>query len=298
MLELTKGRHRLTLLPERGGAVAQWLVNEKSIFSSVVTPELTNQQGAAIGAYPILPYVNRLANGVFSFGEYEYCLTPNMAGSQHPIHGNAWQHPWKILHKSDEHAVLVFDHVPIKKAGNQNDPEWPFAYRAVISYALRQNALSVHMAVENRDEVDQPVGLGFHPFFAASEATKLFFKARYRWTVDETGLPMEVVPCEGEWLFDDPVQIYNREIDSGFMQVDGQAVVSQQGERPDIHIDADPIFKHLVVFTKAGGDFVAVEPVTSMTDALNHPEIIHRGLHVVKPGQRIGGNMHFMVLQT
>lgn len=292
MLELTKGRQRLTVLPETGGAVGQWQVDGHDVFLPVTTPELTAQHGQAVGAYPMVPYVNRIAGGDFSFAGHEYHLTPNMEGCPHPIHGNAWEHSWEVLHKSDTHAILAFDHIPSVVEGG-NDPQWPFSYRAVLSYALKDERLDVTMVIENRDTVEQPVGLGFHPFFSVGEDAELSFEARQVWNTDAQGLPTEAQPCEGVWSFHAPTPIYNRALDNGFTGFGGIAEIRQRGSVPSVQIEADPIFSHLTVFTAEKGAFVAVEPVTSMTDAFNRPDIADRGVHVLKPGQRVGGTVRF-----
>lgn len=297
MLELTKGRQRLTLLPEIGGAIRQWQVDGHDVFLPVTTPELGAQHGEAVGAYPMLPYVNRLADGSFSFAGHEYHLTPNMTGCPHPIHGNAWENAWDVLHKSATHAILAFDHTPDSAEG-KNNPHWPFSYRAVLSYALKDERLEVTMVVENRDTVEQPVGFGFHPFLSAGEDAHLTFHARQVWKTDPQGLPIEAVPCEGEWSFQKPTPIYNRALDHGFSGFGGYAELQQRGLAPSVRIEADFIFSHLTVFTAEKGGFVAIEPATSMTDALNRPEVAGRGVHVLKPGQRIGGTVRFDCLSS
>ncbi|GBQ06734.1 aldose 1-epimerase [Saccharibacter floricola] len=297
MLELTKGRHRLTLLPETGGAIGQWQVDGHDVFLPVQTAELTAQRGVAVGAYPLVPYVNRVAHGQFSFAGHEYHMSPNMEGCPHPIHGNAWENEWTVLHKSDSHAILAFDHQP-QNGDGVNDLHWPFAYRAVLSYALRGEMLEVALVVENRDTVEQPVGFGFHPFLASGQEASLSFDARDVWITDGQGLPVEAQPCDGEWSFQTPKPIYERGLDNGFTGFGGAAELRQAGPVGGIRVEADAIFDHLTVFTRENGSFVAIEPVTSMTDALNRPDIADRGVHVLKPGQRLGGNIRFTVLPS
>ncbi|MXV44127.1 aldose 1-epimerase [Saccharibacter sp. 17.LH.SD] len=291
MLELKNGRHRLTLLPETGGAIGQWQVDGCDMFFPLANPNLRAQQGVEVGAYPLVPYSNRIAHGAFSFGGEEFQLSPNMTGETHPIHGNGWENAWRVMHQGEAHAVLVFDHTP--EEGEQNDPHWPFAYRAVLSYALQGDQLDVSIVVENRDSREQPVGLGFHPYVTVGEGTTLSFDAKYVWLTDEEKLPKEAKPCEGDWSFHKPKEISECSIDNGFGGFSGKAFVKHTDSLPNLTIEADPIFEHFVVFSQPKSGFVGLEPVTNMTDAINRPTVAKRGIHVLKPGQRVGGNMHF-----
>lgn len=298
MLELKNNTQRLTILPETGGAIGQWQVKEHDILHPVSNPILRRQNGVAVGGYPLLPYVNRLAAGRFSFGGEEHYLTPNMEGCPHPIHGNSWEHSWRVVHKTDTHVVLHFDHNPDVLEGAEQEAvkrEWPYAYRAALSYELRADGLCVSIVVENRDKVAQPLGLGFHPFFAAAAGARLTFNAEKVWLTDAQGLPVDEAPCEGEWSFSKGQVLDGRVIDNCFAAFGGVAQLEQPGSFPNVTIEADGIFSHLVVFAQMQEGYIAVEPVTSMTDAINRPEIAGRGVHVLQPGQSCGGMMNFRV---
>ncbi|GBD56364.1 aldose 1-epimerase [Gluconobacter wancherniae] len=290
MIELIRGKNRLTLLPQTGASIGSWQHDGKDVFLPVSNPSLRAQNGVAVAAYPLIPYSNRIADGRFSFEGQEYQLADNLTGEPHAIHGNAWEHEWTVAHQGPDYAILTFDHTPV-----ENDREWPFAYRAVISYVLRNDVLEVQIAVENRDQCDQPVGFGFHPFLAASGEATLAFDASSVWRTTPDNLPLRREPCEGEWAFEKPVDAHARVIDNCFAGFAGSVAFRHVAAGLGIDIDADRIFQHVVVYTAPGEQFVAVEPVTNMTDAINHPEIADRGLHILKPGTRIGGGMRFRV---
>lgn len=290
MLELKRDGQSLTILPETGAALGQWQVQGHDMLRPVANPALRNQKGVAVGAYPLLPYVNRIADGHFAFGGEEHRLTPNMEGCPHPIHGNSWEHEWQVTHKADSHAILTFDHTP---ADDIARGEWPYAYRAVMSYELRADGLYVSLVIRNSDKVDQPVGLGFHPFFHSETGSRLKFRTDSVWLTDDHGLPIEKKACEGKWDFARGQALEGRVLDNGFMGFDGHALLEQPGGLPNLIVEADPVFSHLVVFSQPKDGYVAIEPVTSMTDAINRPEIAGRGVHVLAPGQSFGGMIRF-----
>ncbi|MDF7674447.1 aldose 1-epimerase [Acetobacteraceae bacterium ESL0709] len=290
-LVLEKGKARLEILPHIGGAIGSWSFDQKEIFHPRSDSSLTAQGRVAVAAYPLVPYSNRINQGRFSFGDEDYQLSPNREGSPHPIHGNGWENPWNVVHRTDTHAILVFDFRPdhTEKA----DSHWPFAYRAVLSYVLYEKVLEVQMVLESRDEKTQPVGLGFHPFLHCGQTSELSFSSKAVWLNGEDGLPRGKVPSAGEWSFTNPVSFYDRSLDNVFTEFGGEALLKRGEGFPDVKISADSVFTHLVVFSPEKSDFVAIEPVTMMTDAFNHPEVADRGVQVLKAGQRIGGTIRF-----
>ncbi|MUG04465.1 aldose 1-epimerase [Bombella sp. ESL0378] len=292
MLTLKRDEQSLTILPDVGAALVQWQVRGHDILRPVANEALRGQKGIAVGAYPLLPYVNRLAKGQFAFGGEAHQLALNMEGCPHSIHGNGWEHEWQVSHKTESHAILTFEHKPEDEAAKR---EWPYAYRAVISYELRADGLHISLVMKNCDERDQPVGFGFHPFFHATEAARLTFNADSVWLTDKTGLPETQKACEGEWDFSKGQALAGRVLDNGFAGFTGSALLEPSPTIPSVTIKADGIFSHLVVFSQLADDYVAIEPVTSMTDALNRPDSAGRGVHVLAPGQSCGGMLHLHV---
>ncbi len=59
------------------------------------------------GGISLIPYSNRIEQGRFSFNGEDYRLTPNMRGETHSIHGNAWEHEWKVAQHDVDRAILI-----------------------------------------------------------------------------------------------------------------------------------------------------------------------------------------------
>ena len=47
-------------------------------------------------SFPLVPYVNRIRGGRFTFRGREVRLAPNMAGDPSPLHGQGWLSPWQV----------------------------------------------------------------------------------------------------------------------------------------------------------------------------------------------------------
>lgn len=294
MIELRNGEAQLGLLPALGGSVAFWRLHGRDILAPTIDPSLAAQRGAAIAAYPLVPYSNRIGNARFSFDGETYCLNPNIGGENNAIHGNGWEREWSVAQHDSERAIFTLDHDP----GKGDDPaQWPFAYRAVISYILERDRLRVEILLANRDTRPQPVGLGFHPFFARTEEMTLRFSARGVWENDASHLPKGLTPCTDDWDFSAGRPVRALSVDNCFAGWTDEAVLAAPDAGYRVRISADPVFSHLVVFTAPEKPFVAVEAVTNMNDAINHPEILERGLHLLAPGERLSGVVCYDVIE-
>ncbi|MGI9507619.1 MAG: aldose 1-epimerase, partial [Geminicoccaceae bacterium] len=60
-------------------------------------------------------------------------------------------------------------------------------------------------------------------------------------------------------------------------------------------IDADPIFRHVVVFVPPERNYLCVEPVTHVANAVNlaNAGYDNTGLRVLQPGETLCGSMRF-----
>lgn len=290
VIELARGESRLGLLPELGGSVAYWRVAERDLLSPQADPNLLAQKGAAVGAYPLVPYSNRIGGAAFSFEGQAFSLAGNFVGETNSIHGNGWEHVWTVVQSDADRAILLFDHKPEDEARAK---EWPFAYRCVQSFVLHDNGFDLEILVVNQDARPQPVGFGIHPFLACSASATLAFKAGTAWENDGRNLPERAVPAEGAWSFATPRVVAGETIDNCFAGWAGHAELAEPEQGYAVTIDADPIFRHLVIYAVPEKSFVAVEPATNMNDAIHHPDVLERGLHVLAPGERISGVIRF-----
>ena len=76
------------------------------------------RKGARRRCFPLVPYVNRIRGGRFTFREREVRLDPNMAGDPSPLHGQGWLNPWNVEScKRVEVRRLTYHHEP---------GEWPW----------------------------------------------------------------------------------------------------------------------------------------------------------------------------
>lgn len=289
-LVLQAGLSRMVLRPGVGGAVGSWVRAGNVVFHPVADPNLVAQRGAHVGAYPLIPFSNRVAEGRFGFANERYQLEPNFRGEPHAIHGNAWMRAWRVLRRDQAAAVLALDHAPPEDPAGQ----WPFRYHAEIEYALRDDGLVVTLRVRNTDTRPQPMGLGFHPFLPRDPDMALGFSAGSVWHVGPDALPDARLAVEGGYRFEPMRAVADGPpLDSCYAGWTGTAFVRWPNRGLALTITAGAPFRHLVVFTPPGRDYVAVEPASNMTDAINRPEIADRGLAVLQPDEELAAVVEF-----
>lgn len=280
MLELVNGHATLRLLPELGGAVASWTRAGVDVLRPVSDPKLIAQHERPVAAYPLIPFSNRVGHGRFSFGGEDFQLAPNFGGEPHTIHGNAWEREWQVAEASRSHAVLALDH--------RGPPEqWPFHYRVAITYGLSEDMLLVMIRFENADARAQPVGLGFHPFFPRTDDTALGFRADGVWQTGADALPAARLAVEGEWRFDPLRPVAGAALDNCYSGWTREAELRWPSRGLGLRIGASDLFGHLVVQMPPGGDALAVEPPSNMTDAVNRMDVADNGLRVLQPGEML-----------
>lgn len=289
MLELKVGQSVLGLRPDIGGAVGFWVRDGKDILHPVIDPNLAAQNGQAVAAYPLIPFSNRVAYGRFEFGGELFQLDQNFGGEPHAIHGNAWERAWEVVSQGPAQATFSLDHAPPRDPVGQ----WPFCYYAQIDYALRDDGLTVTIRVRNTDHRAQPVGLGFHPFYPRDSDLEIGFSAGSVWKAGPDSLPAERLAVDGDWSFAPMRAVDGAVLDNCYAGWNGSVFLRWPLRGLSLTMSAGAPFDHLVVYTPPGRAYIAAEPASNMTDAINRPDIPDRGLTILQPGEVLTGVTEF-----
>lgn len=288
VIALTAGNLALELSPCIGGSISsfQWIAggDRRPILRKSHTP-LEKVLDAC--CFPLVPYVNRIRGGGFTFRGRAVRLQPNMAGDPSPLHGQGWLNPWTIERRDDRTAALSFRHEP---------GEWPWPYRALQEFVLDESGLSVGLSCRNTGSEPMPCGLGLHPYFPCGSETRIDTVVMQVWTVDEHVLPVGEVPATGRYDLADRL-VCGQDLDNGFGGWGGEARMSDPGWPYGVRLSSPdaPFFQ--LYSPREGGIFVA-EPVTHANAALNHPEEDWRelGMRVLEPGEQMSLDMRLEVI--
>ncbi len=268
-VSLVAGDARVELAPDVGGAVAGYTFRGRDVLRPTAGVARTGRLVRGHACYPLVPYSNRVEHGRLTFGGRTHLLALNFGDHPHAIHGVGWQRSWRVVSRDESSALIAFDHAAI----GEDARAWPWPFHAWQSFALTADGaratLTLKIGVRNTGHEPFPFGLGWHPYFPRDAATALGFSATGFWETDPTCIPTSLVAPAGERRFDPPRPIGATRLDNVYAGWSGRATLVDAPRGHAVDIEGDSACSHLVVFIAASGDFLAVEPVTQMTDAFN-----------------------------
>jgi len=286
---LARGPLFLRLAPHRGGGIAGFeccAVSGRSV--KIFRPlDVDDPSPAAPASFPLVPFVNRVRGGAFSFRGRTVTLAQNMPPDPSPLHGQGWLSAWAVERLGPDSAELVYRHDP---------GEWPWAYEARQSFALDDGGLALGLSCTNLSDEPMPCGLGQHPFFPCTSRTRLDTGVESVWTIDEKVLPVERVPAAGRFDLRDRL-VCGQGLDHGFGGWSGRAVISDP-EWPFRLEMSSPEARFFQLYSPAAGGLFVAEPVTHANAAMNEPEERWEelGLRVLGPGRSMSLTMRLDVL--
>ena len=261
-MTLESGHLRLRLSPSVGGAIStfEWIGESgaQPIMRKCHT-RLENVLDAC--SFPLVPYVNRIRGGTFSFRGREVRLEPNMPGDPSPLHGQGWLNPWDVERQDAASAELTYRHEP---------GEWPWSYEARQEIALDGEGLSLRLSCRNMSEEPMPCGLGQHPYFHCGPETRIDTRVECAWTIDDKVLPVAKVPAEGRYDLRDRL-VCGQDLDNGWGGWGGEARLSDPAWPYDVRMTS-PEAKFFQVYSPPQGGIFVAEPVSHANAALNQPE--------------------------
>lgn len=287
LVALRAGALALTLSPSSGGSIAAFDFTGGACRARILRKCNSIEHNVlAMGSFPLVPYVNRVRGGRFTFRGRSIAIAPNMPGDPSPLHGQGWLSPWTVEKASEREALFKFVHA----AG-----EWPWDYEARQEFALDERGLSIALTCRNRSGQPMPCGLGQHPYFECTADTRIHTRVSHVWTIDEHVLPVEKQPAAGRFdLGGRPV--CGQDLDHGFGGWDGRARLSDPAWPFDLELSSPNAGFFQLYSPLDGGIFVA-EPVTHANAALNAPEEewADLGLRVLEPGEEMRLDMRLEV---
>ncbi|HWI88042.1 MAG TPA: aldose 1-epimerase [Sphingomicrobium sp.] len=285
---IAAGKLRLKLNPSVGGSISAFEWTGEALPRPILREcHSRNENVLDASSFPLVPYVNRIRGGCFTFRGRVVRLKPNMPGDPSPLHGQGWLNSWQVEHSSESAAVLSYRHA----AG-----EWPWDYEAREEFALDEGGLSARLTCRNRSRDPMPCGLGFHPYFPCGPRTRLDTHVTHAWTIDEHVLPVEKVPAEGRYDLRDRL-VCGQDLDNGWGGWAGSAWMTDPDWPYSIEMSS-PEAKFFQLYSPPSGGIFVAEPVTHANAALNAPEEQwpELGMRVLEPGEQMSLDMRLEVI--
>ncbi|MDE0572194.1 aldose 1-epimerase [Demequina sp. B12] len=279
-------RWRIGLLPGLGGAVATGEVTIGGQRQHLLRPTPAD---AVIpnrtASYPLVPWSNRIRDGLLRFNGREYQLRRNWPDGT-AIHGAGWDYPWNVTAHSDSAATLEF------MSHDVYGVNWPWSFTAAFTYALDGDTFRWTYALTNTSHETFPAGFGHHPYFlrsvAGSADAHLQLDVERAYDLVDCMATGEAGPIRAAADFRTARELGTEFVDDCFTGRTGDhlATVEWPGA-VRIDITADALLEHAVLYIPPGRDFFALEPVSNANDAFNLDEdgVPGTGLFLLQPGE-------------
>lgn len=262
VIHLRKGVLAVDVSP-LGGAVlsAEW--NSIPVMAPTPSPGLASQMFGAEACFPLVPFGNRIENNCFRFEGVEHTLLPNTADPL-VLHGDGWLHRWDVLEQAEDRVVFRYCH--------ERRQASPFAYDATETITIDGNTLTLSLAVTNKASRTLPYGLGFHPYFPRTPATRLFANVSHCWSERENHLPGVASPLPPELSFSIGAPLPERWLNNAYQGWDGKALIEWAETRVGLSLDTGEGFTHFFLYSPSeNSGFFCFEPMSHMPNAHARP---------------------------
>jgi aldose 1-epimerase len=288
---------RLGLVPSLGGSVAAWQLQRPQGLLDLWrpwdghTPDLYR-----LASFAMVPWSNRISGGGFTHDGKFHAMRPNRAGEPYPIHGDGWLQPWKLTQPDADTMVMTLQSHHFD--GN------PYDYEAVQTFRLVQGGLDQQLQVRHLGREPLPYGLGLHPWFPRTPATRITAPVQGVWLCGDDPLPIaHTQDFPAGWNLGDGVQAHGTLIDNGYTGWGGEAVITwpEHGMQlsvamPDFECEGGAAQHYCLIYRPPQGPAFCFEPITQPIDAFHLPG--RPGLRVLGEGEGCGLNVRWRVGQT
>ena len=154
---------RLLLDPERGANLLAFYAKVNDNWLPIMPDARLDEVDLDAASFMMIPYSNRIENGIFTFEGKEYRLDN---GENHAIHGDTRTRAWHVEASTEHEATFSFDSRRHPKVN------WPWPFEARARYALIGRVLSAELTLWNRGDSAMPAGFGWHPYFSRALTRK------------------------------------------------------------------------------------------------------------------------------
>ena len=276
-LTLGSAHVRCDIVPALGGCVAGLWFHDLPVLRSTPPAQLSRARLAA--SYPLVPFSNRVAHASLQWQGTSHPLVKNNGEEPHAIHGVGWERPWQVLEQTHDFALLSYEHRP--------DAAWPFAFDASQTFQVGPDSVSFTLGMTNQSAHAAPAGLGWHPYFTKRPGACLRFAADGRWDMGHDKLPTQCQPSAGL-----DASCADLDLDHCFDGWLGSVELADALMVTRVQSNLG----RLVIYTQPSREFVAIEPVSHVNNALNlmaqtgvAPQTL--GVRVLQPGESMVAQM-------
>lgn len=255
------------ILPETGASLAFGRVRRGESWVDVFrpTPEADYGNSSACASFIMLPWCNRIRDGLLRFEGREYQLrTTKDDGTAR--HGDVRGRSWQVATAERERIVLTF------RSTDFTDVNWPFWFSAQMEYRLEGNSFLWALSIRNEDTRPMPAGFGHHPYFVRTPDAQAQIHCRQYFPLTDfmaTGAPQPLPPDLDFRAFRALPAVEVNDVLTGRTDAREAARIRYPAHDLEIAVYADPALEHVLLFAPQGKPFFAIEPMSNVSDGFN-----------------------------
>ncbi|MEZ2128469.1 MULTISPECIES: aldose 1-epimerase [unclassified Sinorhizobium] len=272
---LLRDRDLVMRVSRRGGALMSARYRGSSFMVGAGGP------GGDMASFPLVPFGNRVEGNVFHFDGRDYRFQPNSADPLY-LHGDGWLERWNVDDADRRRVRLSLSHHP--------DAVSPYRYQAEQDIRIEDDAVALDLSVRNDGDRPLPFGLGQHPFFLRTPATRLTIRCERFWGERGGHLPGPASPLPVDLDFSNGALLPGRWVNNAFGGWDGHATIvwPELGLRAEI--EADRIYgRYMLYMPVERADFFCLEPMSHLPNG--HHMAGRGGLAILAPGESLSGGV-------
>lgn len=218
------------------------------------------------------PFVCRLNNAKYTFGEKEYAVRKYVPG-KHALHGLLYDSAYTVIsqnaNESDASVTMKYEY-------RSEDPGYPFSYDCMVTWQLEaENKLTVTTECVNKDEGLIPMQDGWHPYFTLGGSINdlhLEFQAKNMVEFNEELIPTGKVLNYTK--FSSIEKIGDTFLDNCFtldtQECQPLCVLRNVEKNIEVQLLPDESYPYLQVYTPPHRRSIAIENLSGTPNAFNN----------------------------
>lgn len=148
---------RVKTAPEKGAGIVCFYRKTGGRELAIMPDAESSEEAPEMASFLMVPYSNRIENGVFYFQGEKYELEN---GEEHALHGAVRFLPWQVIEQSATSVVMRFD------SSLHQQVNWPWPFTSEVVYELQDDLFASSLKLTNNGATSMPGGMGWHPFLS------------------------------------------------------------------------------------------------------------------------------------
>ena len=297
MITIQNKYWQIGILPETGASIAFGRIRHNDAWVDVMrpTPESDWGNSSNCSSFIMLPWCNRIKDGVLRFEDKTYQLkTTKDDGTAR--HGDVRKRDWTV-------DLIDANHIHMSlRSTDFPDMNWPFKFSAHSEYRLDKEQFIWSLSIKNEDTQPFPTGFGHHPYFVkptGANAVDIQIPCSQYFELTNymaTGAPVPLIDLVD---FQEMRPLGEEEINQVLTTRNGNEPARMHYPEFDATLEmfADPLFEHILLYAPDGQPFYAVEPMTNASDGFNlfANHIAGSGVFVLQPGEEKQASVELVI---